>query len=213
MELQVQHLPFPSRALERWRDGDHDGVLNQLHAGSFVRWILVEKLANRKRPGRRFFGEAFVVAKLRPESAWYGSFKSLTSWPVGVASSFGDEYRAALSRAFPEAPSLSSRAKALRRHLGGKVPVPRDLWVVHGGHHKFIEVKLPGDTVRPSQIAGLAAIATWLAPTESCSVWVYELYPDGQPEPRRSNQNKMLFEQFVGLCERSGEGLRPKARG
>jgi len=46
--------------------------------------------------------------------------------------------------------------------LAGKRPMPPDLWLVVDGVHRFIEVKLPGDNLRPEQIAGLALIAACL---------------------------------------------------
>jgi hypothetical protein len=202
MELQVQQLSFQQHTLERWRNGDCDDVLDRLESGSFIRRVLDEKIANRRRPGRRFFGEAFVTAQLRPQSGWYGSFKWLTSWPTRSASSFGTEYRDALQAAFPEVSGLSTRVLSLCPHLGGKKPVPPDLWLVLNGQHQFIEVKLPGDRVRPTQIAGLAAIATWLAPRRNATVSVYELYAEGQPEPRSADKLKKLFKQFSEICAR-----------
>jgi hypothetical protein len=201
MKLQVRRLPFPQRTLDRWQDGHYDDVLGRLEPGSFIRRVLVEKL-KRRPPSRRFFGEAFVVAELKPQSAWYGSFKWLTSWPTTSASSFGTEYRTALKAAFPEVSGLSPRALSLCQHLGGKKPVPPDLWLVLNGQHHFIEVKLPGDTVRPTQLAGLAAIATWLAPRGDVIVSVYDLYAEEQPEQRSVDDLRAQYKQLCEICAR-----------
>jgi hypothetical protein len=203
MELQVRQLSFPQRTLERWQDGHCDDVLGRLESDSFIRRVLDQKLANRRRPGRRFFGEAFVVAELKPQSAWYGSFKWLTSWPTTSASSFGAEYRAALGAAFPEVSGLSPRVLSLCQHLGGKKPVPPDLWLILNGQHHFIEVKLPRDRVRRTQLAGLAAIATWLAPRRDAVVSVYELYAEGHAEPRSAEDLRAQFRELCELCERA----------
>jgi hypothetical protein len=177
MELHIQPLEFPEAELHEWEQGTSYKALTRLPASSFVKHILEEKLCNRSNPSRRFFGEAFVAAHLNGETGWYGSFKWLTSWPTRPASRYGAEYRAALKKCFPSVSSISSIAFALCEHLDGKKPVPPDLWLIIDGQHHFIEVKLPGDAIRPTQIAGLALIAACLSSKDDVSVCVYNLYP------------------------------------
>jgi hypothetical protein len=201
VELQLRQLSFPSRILDRWRKGRCDDLLRELAPDSFIQRVLAEKL-ERRPPSRRFFGEAYVTHQLRPQAGWYGSFKWLTSWPRTPASSFGAEYRDALQAAFPEVSGMPARALSLRQHLGGKSPVAPDLWLVLEGQHHFIEVKLPGDRTRPTQVAGLAAIATWLAPESKVVVSVCELYPEGRREPSSANEIREMFKRFCEICAR-----------
>ena len=62
-------------------------------------------------------------------------------------------------------------ARKCRKQLAGKAPTAPDLWLVDKrGKHRFIEVKLPGDSVAPHQFAGMAAIASILGPGHRVSV-------------------------------------------
>jgi hypothetical protein len=166
----------------------------------------------RNRPlGRRFFGEAFVAAHIGHEAGWYGSFKWLTSLPSSRRSPFAAEYGAALMEAFPHVAAIHSSALALRRRLEGKEPVPPDLWLCVNGEHRFIEVKLPGDPIKPTQIAGLAAIATCLANRKNkVSVWVYNLHPSSE-QPRhlpRRVEVEAQYQRFCAACRRPNNRLQ-----
>ncbi len=199
--LRVETLAFPEADLLAWRRGDY-ALLDQLPPSSFIRRILDERIRNRP-PGRRFFGEAFVAVHVSHRAGWYGSFKWLTSWPPAGRSPYAAEYRRALSEAFPHVTALQDDALALCPHLAGKRPVPPDLWLCVNGEHRFIEVKLPGDSIRPTQIAGLAAIATCLSnKDQAVSVWVYNLYPSTErPRPIPSRVHTE-FQRFCHACRR-----------
>jgi len=119
--LQVELMAFPEAALHQWKQGGYKG-LAKLPASSFLRRILHEKIHNRAKLGRRFFGEAFVATHVDHEDGWYGSFKWLTSWPAKDGSPYGAEYRAALKEHFPSVSDISLRAVALREHLAGRNP-------------------------------------------------------------------------------------------
>jgi DNA invertase Pin-like site-specific DNA recombinase len=92
--------------------------------------------------------------------------------------SAAEHLRDALQRHFGER-RLRRLQQAVRRlhrsrHkvLKGKLPTAPDLWLVERrGRHRFIEVKLPGDSMAPHQLAGMAAIA-WIL---NASVEVIEL--------------------------------------
>ncbi len=197
--LRAQPLAYPEKELLRWKEGNYE-MLARLHASPFLKRILCEKLRNRKRPGRRFFGEAFVAAHVDHQAGWYGSFKWLTYWPVKESSPYAAEYRAALKDAFPSAPDISRKSLLLARLLNGKKPVPPDLWLIVNGEHRFIEVKLPGDSIHPTQIAGLAIIATCLARDANLSVWIYNLYPEGGRADPISASVRMLYNQICDIC-------------
>jgi hypothetical protein len=57
------------------------------------------------------------------------------------------------------------------------------LWLIDkDGNHRFIEVKLPTDWVKPHQLAGLAAISCCLVAKagKNVAVEVFELSPEGK---------------------------------
>lgn len=197
LELQIRRLAFPPSELARWMGGDRR-LLDQLPQSSQVSRILREKANNRGKPGRRFFGEAWSASQANWDEAWYGSFKWLSSWPVQSASPFGSEYRSALLKYFPDASKARPRATALVPHLRGKRPMPPDLWLRSGEAHHFIEVKLPGDSVRDTQVAGLAVIGSTLHTERSLSVWIYDLYPEDRgPSP----VCETLQERYQTFCD------------
>ena len=205
MELHVESLSFPESLLDQWKRGDYS-LVRQLPARSFLRRILTEKIRNRSKLGRRFFGETYLATHVKPENGWYGSFKWLSSWPATDGSPYATEYRAALKKFFPSVSGISLHGMALREHLEGKKPMPPDLWLVVDGAHRFIEVKLPGDLIRPSQIAGLALIATWLSSSHPVSVWIYNLYSEGgKPKvvPARVDRQ---FADFCDICKQANAG-------
>ncbi len=183
-------------------------MLAGLPPSSFIRRILEEKVRNRKRIGRRFFGEAFVATNIAHEQGWYGSFKWLTSWPIR-SGSYAGEYRAALSGTFPFVIDLPTKAFELSRLLEGKNPVPPDLWLVVNGEHRFIEVKMPGDVLRPTQVAGLALIATCLSRKNDVSVWVYNLYPDGGLPDEIPASIQAMYREFCEICGQPNKRLQP----
>jgi len=49
---------FPPEFLKRWRNGDYS-LLTSANIPSYIKQIIVHKA--KVRPGRRFFGEAFVA--------------------------------------------------------------------------------------------------------------------------------------------------------
>jgi hypothetical protein len=194
-------LAFPKSKLLQWEQGKYE-MLGQLKAWSFLKRILDEKVHNRRRPGRRFFGETFVATNVSHEKGWYGSFKWLISWPARQSSGYAGEYRAALKDAFPSVSKIPPKALGLRKLLVGKKPVPPDLWLIVNGEHRFIEVKLPGDTIRPTQIAGLAVIATCLPSKENVSVWLYNLHPEGERPDPIPNIIQAQYKEFCKACRR-----------
>jgi hypothetical protein len=210
--LQVQPLAFPESELLRWKKGNYE-ILARSRASSFLKQILDEKARNRSRPGRRFFGEAFVATRVDHEEGWYGSFKWLTSLSPKRGSAYAKEYRAALKDAFPSVSDLPSRALALCDPLEGKKPVPPDLWLIVNGEHQFIEVKLPGDDIRSTQIAGLALIATCLSRRSDVSVWLYNLYPEGGRPDAVPESVQAMYSKFCGICRRPNKRLHPTALG
>lgn len=69
--------------------------------------------------------------------------------------------------------------KTCRKELEGKAPTAPDLWIIDKrGRHRFIEVKLPGDSVAEHQLAGMAAIVAVLSGPQKVSVELVELHDD-----------------------------------
>ena len=82
--LIVELMSYPQALLEKWKKGDHS-FLTSSQAPKFIKDILVSKA--KMRPGRRFFGEAFIASSIAADTidGWYGSYKWLTSdkWVIG----------------------------------------------------------------------------------------------------------------------------------
>ncbi len=153
----------------------------------YLRDIFKVKVGNRPE-SRRFFGEAYVASIIKHREGYYGSFKWLTNpaflsakaFPAGDTQCFKEEFRAALHRHFGaiQLAALQKEAGNIKG-LGGQKAVAPDLWLIdRHGNHRFIEVKLPGDTVAVTQLAGMAAIACCLRAKKELSVEIIELHPE-----------------------------------
>lgn len=177
-KLTVSSQPYDTRLLPGWKRGR----LRRQHASKALLGLLMKKARKKTKKTTRFFGEAYVANTTPHQEGHYGSFKWLTNprfvgakpFPAGPA----EHLREALQRHFGERRlrRLQQTARQLHhiRHkaLKGKLPTAPDLWLVdRRGRHRFIEVKLPGDSMAPHQIAGMAAIACIL----NASVEVIEL--------------------------------------
>ena len=80
--LENKFMAYPDYLLERWKNGDYS-MLTRSNASDYIKEILVHK-ANT-RPGRRFFGEAYIASRIDMVQGWYNSFKWLTAdkWITG----------------------------------------------------------------------------------------------------------------------------------
>jgi hypothetical protein len=202
IELTISTLAYPAESLAAWRRGP-----DMLEAAR-VDEDLVNILTNKRkaRPGVRFFGEAFVATKLRHTKAFYGSFQWLTTsrfledapFPPSPTATFKEKYRRALHDYFgSQLATIQENAERLRDRTGVKPAAP-DLWlVVQRNRHRFIEVKLPHDSVRDNQLAGLAVIAVSLARAkDSVSVELIELYAEGKGRPPKNTASAERFRHF-----------------
>lgn len=156
-------------------------------SSDFVR-LLKRKVRGRSARTHRFFGEAFVASQTVHREAYYGSFKWLTNPRFArdrkLAAKDQEHFRRALHDHFGQKRIdklqrvVTEMSRTCRKALARKSPTAPDLWLVdRQGHHRFIEVKLPGDSVAPHQLAGMAAIATVLG-TANVSVEVVHLHND-----------------------------------
>jgi hypothetical protein len=182
----VLPLSYPPDYLTEWSRKDCR-MLTSSKACDYLKDILTAKVF-RRGGGRRFFGEAYVAANIKHRSGYYGSFKWLTNprfssdrpFPEGSTRIFQEELRTALWKHFGrrQLEKLRERARDLENTTGVR-PVAPDLWLVdRQGNHRFIEVKLPGDRVRPSQLAGMALIKSCLCTKARLSVEVADLQPE-----------------------------------
>jgi hypothetical protein len=121
--VNVISRPYRESDLQHWRDGRY-GMLkgSDSYASPFIRDILIAKA--KRRPGRRFFGEAFVAAHERQREGWYGSFKWLTSakWAdaMPLSDRFESEFQKALRDYFPELADFQKIANRFATYLNGK---------------------------------------------------------------------------------------------
>jgi hypothetical protein len=97
--LEIQSMPYPDSLLVSWRSGYYTFLLSS-GASDYIKSILVAK--SRLRPGRRFFGEAFVASKFPMVDGWYSSYKWLTSnkWieGTGMEDKFQEHFHHALRK-------------------------------------------------------------------------------------------------------------------
>ena len=198
-------MPYPSYLLEAWKDGDYS-MLTRSKASDYIKEILVHKA--KTRPGKRFFGEAYIASRINMEAGWYNSFKWLTAakWVTGegLEPIFEKPFHAALMQYIGKELLYDLQAKAAffyngykEKNMEGrqhKKPVAPDLWVIdENGRFIFIESKLPGDSINSHQIAGLALIKKHLEVLTQVSVSIINLYPEDL-------DLKNLFTEFYSLA-------------
>jgi len=156
----------------------------------------------RARTGRRFFGETKVLAMEPYDEAWYGSFKWLTSprWSGAAALSdrYQEHFRRALMIHFPDLCDFQQRVAMSLGSIDRRKPVGPDLWLITPKQHRFIEVKLPRDTLARHQLVGLALIGMFLRGDRPISVEVVNLY-NGERPPKTEPQ---LGREFAEICEK-----------
>lgn len=186
--LRIVSMTYPRRLEEQWRQSCE--MLKASNACQYLKDILVEKVSRRSGGTRRFFGEAYVATQVDHVDGYYGSFQWLRSskfvgerpFRTGPTQAFQTEYRAALQRHFPgELEHLQRNAAVIELKTGTRPSAP-DLWLIGAdGSHRFIEVKLPNDTVSLGQLAGLAVIGSSFR-RQAVSVEVVELNPERERE-------------------------------
>lgn len=197
--LHNEYQPYPELSLERWKNGDYS-ILTTSQASEYIKKVLVKKA--KERPGRRFFGEAFIASQITMREGWYNSFKWLTTpkWISGyrLEPEFERSFCNALIKHFgvEMLTNLQNHANTFfENHKSelldegkAKKPVAPDLLIINkNDEFKFIESKLPGDTIKPHQIAGLALIRKYLNSSRSIDVSVVNLYPQGS-NPFKDNE-------------------------
>jgi hypothetical protein len=203
--LKNEFMPYPDYLLEAWKYGDYS-MLTRSNASEYIKKILVHKA--KIRPGKRFFGEAYIASRIDMKEGWYNSFKWLTAnkWVTGkgLEPIFEKPFHAALMHHIGKELLYDLQAKSAsfyngykEKNLEGqqhKKPVAPDLWVIdENGRFIFIESKLPGDSINSHQIAGLALIKKHLEVRTQVSVAIINLYP-GNLDPEN------LFTEFYSLA-------------
>ncbi len=188
--LKNKFMPYPDYLLERWKNGDYS-MLTRSNASNYIKEILVHKA--KTRPGKRFFGEAYIASRIDMVQGWYNSFKWLTAdkWVTGdgLEPRFEKPFHVALMQHIGKELLYNLQAKAAAFYNeykekcmeGGqhKKPVAPDLWVIDkNGNFIFIESKLPGDSIKPHQIAGMALIKKHLEIRTQVAVSIINLYPE-----------------------------------
>jgi hypothetical protein len=188
---------YPPNSLRNWGKKDYS-MLTSSTASDYLKAILFDKVTKRCN-GRRFFGEAYVAAKIEHRHGYYGSFKWVTNprfsnyrpFPKGPTKQYKEELRTALFKHFGK-----RQIEKLQRHAmditnaTGVRPVATDLWLVdRQGNHRFIEVKLPNDRVRPQQLKGMYLISSCLRVNTQLSVEIVELRPEHELTSQKHTKN------------------------
>ena len=184
--IEIRELKYPEHLLSAWKKSDYS-LLENSNASDYIKAILLKKAI--LRPGRRFFGEAFVASKLHMVNGWYNSFKWLTAkkWLTGIGLEpiFEEPFYDALifHFGFNSISNLQKEARSFfennSSNLNRKKPVAPDLWIIdRNGDHYFIECKLPRDHIAPHQKAGLVLIRDNLKSINLIKTFIFNLYPE-----------------------------------
>ena len=198
-------MEFSEADRHAWIGGNYS-LLTSSTAAAYLKRVLPRKAEKRRkrRETDRFFGEAYVSEHVSHAAGHYGSIRWLTnpeflSAPhVSGRGQLGDrdELHHALWTHFGEAQLrvLHSKTRQIEQATGERPSRP-DLWLIDQfRNHQFAEVKLQGDSLRPCQLAGLAAIAASLRPATGAHVTieVFDLHPNGL-DPKKMN----AFDRFL----------------
>ena len=163
-------------------------MLTSASVPPYCKQIIIQKA--KIRSGRRFFGEAFVLALMAEEikDGFYNSYKWLTAekWLTGkgLRSDFEKLFYESLIRYIgtKHLKTLQNSAKRNTAKSGGGKPVASDLMLIgENGKLQFIEVKLPGDRIRPNQLIGLGILKTY--EKLKTDVRIIYLFPEGKRRP------------------------------
>lgn len=225
MALEHRVFRYDVAELEAWKAGRY-ALLERSKASEFLKRILIAK-AERRRAGRgargqqgdrRFFGEAFVAAHaaFSHQAGWYGSFKwlSAATWSPRILegpTGYAQDLKRALGAYVENLEEVRRQQEVLRPRLRGRYAVPPDLWLLTGETHRFIEVKLPGDRLRDTQLAGLALIATSLRADRPVSVEVIRLVDDSNRRDGWTESEQGTFESLCSLLNGSASGRRERS--
>lgn len=176
---------YPESLINAWKRGERSGysMLLNSNASDYIKKILIAKAKNKK--SRRYFGEAFIASNIAMNEGWYNSFKWLTARKWVTGSGLKNEYERSFYNALSKYIDLSAlQSKVIQYYnkhkaeLNNKKPVAPDLWVIDpSGAFHFIEAKLPGDTLKPHQRAGLLLINQHLKHFLSISITIVILIP------------------------------------
>jgi hypothetical protein len=204
-QLKNDFMPYPEYLLEAWKSGDFS-MLTRSNASNYIKEILVHKA--KTRPGKRFFGEAYIASKISMKEGWYNSFKWLTAtkWITGegLEPIFEKPFHVALMQHIGKELLYDLQAKTASFYTEykeknmeerqRKKPAAPDLWIIdENGSFIFIESKLPGDSIKSHQIAGMALIKKHLKVRTQVSVSIITLYPENL-------DLENLFTEFYALA-------------
>ena len=138
----------------------------------------------------RFFGKAFSAVSMSTENkdGFYNSYKWMTAkkWITGkgLKPEFEKPFCDGLHKYIgtENLKKIQKRSNKYRESHDGNKPVASDLILIDKeGKLLFIEVKLPGDRIRPNQLIGLAILKTY-KPLHA-DVRIINLYPEGEKRP------------------------------
>lgn len=194
--MHKEFLSYPKILLNAWKNRDYS-MLKNSKASAYIKEILIHKA--HLRPGRRFFGEAYIASKIEMKHGWYSSFKWLTSEKWLSGEGLEPEYEKPFHHALMEYIGVETLAYLQKKAVslyethrekltdGGKhkKPVAPDLWIIdQEDRFRFIESKLLGDTIKPHQIAGLVLIQKYLKVRNPVLVSIITLYPENINQDR-----------------------------
>ena len=139
----------------------------------------------------RFFGKAFSAVSMSTENkdGFYNSYKWLTEkkWipGKGLKPKFEKPFYDGLHKYIgtENLKEIHKRSNKYRASHDGNKPIASDLILIgNNGKLMFLEIKLPGDTIRPNQIPGLAILKSF--EPLNADVSIISLYPENATPPK-----------------------------
>jgi len=200
IELKEETVPYKESLLADWGNGNCS-MLTSSNASEYIKEIIVHKA--KKRPGTRFFGEAYVASLLykKTKEGWYGSYKWLTSDKWITGKSLTNQFE----KSFYEALKKYIGIESLRKIQNGSKnfmfsnkikPQAPDLWLIDkSGEHHFIECKKGSDKIHSGQLEGLAIIKKYL----KGHIKIIHLYPEGSKPPKLIDHTEIFSEIYKSL--------------
>jgi len=174
-------------------------MLKSSQASKYIKDILIHKA--KKRPGTRFFGEAYISSTFPMRAGWYSSYKWLTAtkWKTGknLKNRFERLFYHSLIEYIGEKALSKLQHDAVKYYEKCKIkPVPPDLWLIDKkGNFHFIESKKGNDEIHSGQLEGLALIKKYI----KCSISIIHIYPDNLPTPKQLDHSDNFTKIYKSL--------------
>ena len=194
--LDVQYFPYKSSDFDKWKDGDHSFIPDNVSL--LDRKRIQDKATNRKS---RYFKECIVLREYASQfirSRYSHSFHWLynDSWYDGnPKGQLQQEFNFDLEDYLPPIRTAQLKSRKYMKREGVKPSSP-DVWLIGEYPNSwFIETKDLNEKCKKGQIEGLVIIAKYL----KCKISIFRLY--SEKEEPQSNLVEIDKEKFKRIYE------------